>query len=193
MCSKGKVLLCGVLLCCFFIACREEVYMPKPRGYFRIKIQDTTYQPLKGYFPFFFEYSKWGFIDTLENKDKYWVNMIYPNLNAVLFMTYKDMDDSQLDDLINDSRMFAFKQIIKADDIIESQILDTANQLYGRIYETVGNEAACPFQFWITDRKEHFFRASLYLNTVPQNDSLEPVITYLKKDMLHLIETFQWK
>jgi gliding motility-associated lipoprotein GldD len=166
--------------------------MPKPRGYFRIKIQDTTYQILNKPLPYSFEYSNWVLFDTLAHRERYWMNLIYPNLNAVLFITYKDIHDDNITDLINDSRMFAFKQIIKADDILESQILDSTNRIYGRIYETVGNEAACPFQFWITDRQNHFFRASLYLNNVPQNDSLEPVITYLKKDMIHLIETFKW-
>jgi gliding motility-associated lipoprotein GldD len=193
MSFKRTLLYAGILLSFLLLACNEDVYTPKPRGYFRIKMQDTTYQPLRGEFPFSFEYSDWGFIDSLENKEKYWINLVYPNIEAVLYITYKDMNKTQLEDLINDSRMFAFKQIVKADDIIESQILDSTDHLYGRIYETVGNDAACPFQFWITDRKEHFFRASLYLNTVPQNDSLQPVISYLKKDMLHLIQTFKWE
>ncbi|MDR1181509.1 MAG: hypothetical protein LBL13_05995, partial [Bacteroidales bacterium] len=142
----------AILLCFFFTACKDEVYIPKPRGYFRIEIQDTTYQPLRQSFPYFFEYSKWVFIDSLANKERYWVNLIYPNLEAVLYITYKSIDNSDLNDLINDSRMLAFKQIAKADDIIESQIFDSTNHVYGRIYETVGNEAACTFQFWITDR-----------------------------------------
>jgi gliding motility-associated lipoprotein GldD len=187
-----KITLFLGLLACFLVACRDEAYTPKPRGYFRLSVQDTTYQPLRGSYPFFFEYSDWSFIDSLANEEKNWINVIYPDLEAVLYITYRDMDKAQLEDLINDSRMFAFKQIVKADDIIESRILDSTNHLYGRIYEATGNDAACTFQFWITDREEHFFRASLYLNTVPQNDSLSPVITYLKKDMMHLIETFKW-
>jgi gliding motility-associated lipoprotein GldD len=75
---------------------------------------------------------------------------------------------------------------------LESHILDTTVNLYGKIYEAVGNDAACSFQFWVTDRQKHFFRGSLYLNQVPQNDSHAPVINYLKKDMMHLIETFRW-
>ncbi len=190
--SKTVVLFLAILICFSFIACEEEVYTPKPRGYFRIEIQDTTYRPLEGQFPYFFEYSNRAIIDSLENREQYWINLIYPDLNAVLFITYKDIKNNDLDDLINDSRILVFKQIAKADDIIESHILDSTINAYGKIYETVGNDAACPFQFWVTDRQDHFFRASLYLNNVPQNDSLEPVITYLKKDMMHLIQTFKW-
>ncbi|MDR1459921.1 MAG: hypothetical protein LBI60_06875 [Bacteroidales bacterium] len=188
----GIIFYGSVLFCFFFIACRDEVYLPKPHGYFRINIQDTTYQPLTHSFPYFFEYSKWGFIDSLANRERNWVNLVYPNLDAVLYITYKNLHNNNLEDLINDSRMLAFKQIVKADDMIESQILDTTQHLYGRIYEAIGDEVACTFQFWLTDRENHFFRASLYLNNAPQNDSLEPVISYLKKDMMHLIETFHW-
>ena len=178
--------------CFLFFACREGVYTPKPRGYFRIDVQDTTYTPLQGNYPYFFEYSNWAVVDSLARKEKYWMNLEYPDLNATLHITYKSMDTCELTDLINDSRTIVFKQIVKADDILESHILDTATRLYGKIYETVGNDAACSFQFWVTDKKKHFFRASLYLNQVPQNDSLAPVITYLKKDLMHLIETFRW-
>ena len=192
--SYKNVILYTLLSSCFLlISCQDEVYTPKPRGYFRIDIHDTTYTPLQEKYPYFFEYSKRAFIDSVKNREKYWTNLVYPDLNAVLFITYKDIEKENLTDLINDSRMFVYKQIAKADDILESHILDTNNNMYGKIYETVGNDAACPFQFWVTDKQKHFFRASLYLNNVPQNDSLAPIINYLKKDMLYLIETFKWK
>ena len=190
---KKIILFTVALVCFFFFACEDRVYTPKPRGYFRIEVKDTTYTPLEGNYPYFFEHSNRAFIEPLKDRDPYWANVIYPDLNAVLFVTYKNIKNENLTDLINDSRMFVYKQIVKADDILESHITDSAINLYGKIYETVGNEAACPFQFWVTDKQNHFFRASLYLNNVPQNDSLAPIINYLKKDMMHLIETFSWK
>jgi gliding motility-associated lipoprotein GldD len=118
---------------------------------------------------------------------------VYPKQNAVVFLTYKSLKTAKLEDCINDARTMAMKLIDRADDIQDHTILDTANALYGKIYEIIGNEAACPCQFWITDKENHFIRASLYLNCPPQNDSLAPIIDYIKKDMLHLIETFSWK
>ena len=189
---KKNLFYLVLLICFFFFACEGKIYTPKPRGYFRIDIPDTTYTQLKGQYPYFFEYSNLAFIDSLKYREQYWVNLVYPDLEAVLHITYKSMDTNNLTDLINDSRTMAIKQIVKADDILESHIFDSATNLYGKIYETVGNDAACPFQFWVTDRQNHFLRGSLYLNQVPQNDSLAPIINYLKKDMLHLIETFKW-
>jgi len=190
--NKTLLFLCvlaGVLL----YSCQEEVFTPKPRGYYRIDIKDTTYQSLQGDYPYTFEYSKAAFVDEERRPEKYWINLIYPELNSILFITYRTVDDTNLSYLIDDSRLLAFKQIVKADDIIESHIIDSAAHLYGRIYETVGNDAACSFQFWVTDREKHFFRASLYLSNTPQNDSLAPIIDYLKKDMFHLVETFGWR
>lgn len=177
----------------FFISCDDDVSTPKPRGFFRLEIKDTTFQSLTGSYPYAFEYSKASFVDSIEPRGENWINLIYPELNSIFFITYKVVDDTNLNYLIDDSRIIVYKQIAKADDILESSIIDTSSHIYGKIYEAVGNDAACPFQFWVTDREKHFFRGSLYLNNVPQNDSLAPIIDYLKKDMMHLIETFAWK
>ena len=177
----------------FFASCSDDIYTPKPRGFFRLDVKDTTFQSLIGSYPYTFEYSDAAFVDSLYPNEKYWINVIYPELNSILFITYKIVDDTNLNYLIDDSRIIVYKQIAKADNILESSIIDTAAHLYGKIYEAIGNDAACPFQFWVTDRENHFFRASLYMNNVPQNDSLAPIINYLKKDMMHLIETFAWR
>jgi hypothetical protein len=35
--------------------------------------------------------------------------------------------------------------------------------------------------------------AYLYFNTRPKPDSLAPAVDYIKKDMKHLLDTFEWK
>jgi hypothetical protein len=52
---------------------------------------------------------------------------------------------------------------------------------------------ACPFQFWLTDSVRHYLRSSLYFNCVPENDSLRPVIDYIREDAMAMINSFQWK
>ena len=179
-----------------FTACNDSnVYNPKPRGYYRIDIKDVGYKSLPSGYPYSFEYSDYATIDKYIDHDSsdYWIYIAYEPLNAVVYVSYKTFaDDSTLNSMINDSRTMVFKQINKADDILESSVLDDENHVYGKIYETIGDEAACPYQFWLTDKQKHFFRASVYMGCKPQNDSLQPVIDYVKKDMLHLIETFQW-
>jgi len=185
----------GLILLLFTVtACNNEVYTPKPRGYYRISVKDTTYQKFASIAPFSFEYSCLAIINAIDRpNEKHWMNLRYPQFDADLFISYKSLKICELESCINDSRTLALKQIDKADDILESIILDSLNALYGKIYEILGNEAACPYQFWLTDRKNHFLRASLYFNSTPHNDSIAPIIDYLKKDMLHLIETFSWE
>jgi gliding motility-associated lipoprotein GldD len=54
-------------------------------------------------------------------------------------------------------------------------------------------EVPSQMQFTITDSTKNFLRAALYFNTHVQNDSLRPAIEYMKKDIMHLINTFNWK
>jgi gliding motility-associated lipoprotein GldD len=45
----------------------------------------------------------------------------------------------------------------------------------------------------VTDSTKHFLRGAVYFNTATKNDSLAPVIRYLKQDAIHLIQTLRWK
>jgi hypothetical protein len=45
----------------------------------------------------------------------------------------------------------------------------------------------------VTDSSKHFLRGALYFNSVPNVDSLKIVIDYIRKDVLHLINTVKWK
>ena len=49
------------------------------------------------------------------------------------------------------------------------------------------------FQFTMTDSTRNFLRGALYFNTAVQNDSLKPAIEYVKKDMMRMINSLEWK
>ena len=53
-------------------------------------------------------------------------------------------------------------------------------------------EVPSQFQFTITDSAANFLRGALYFNTQVQNDSLAPAIEYMKRDMMHIINTLEW-
>ena len=84
-----------------------------------------------------------------------------------------------------------FKHTIKAD-YIDERIITTPHQVSGMLYE-VGGDAASNAQFFLTDSSQHFIRGSLYFNNPPNEDSLRPVIHFVKLDLFHLIETFRWE
>jgi gliding motility-associated lipoprotein GldD len=66
-----------------------------------------------------------------------------------------------------------------------------AEKVSGTIYYIRGN-AASPLQFYMTDSIRHFLRGALYIRATPNIDSLKPVIDYLEKDVIRLIETLHW-
>ena len=60
------------------------------------------------------------------------------------------------------------------------------------MYEITGN-AASPYQFIATDSTKHFLRAALYFNVYPNKDSLAPAFKFIKQDIVHLMESIEWK
>jgi gliding motility-associated lipoprotein GldD len=57
----------------------------------------------------------------------------------------------------------------------------------------IDGEVPSQFQFTMTDSSRNFLRAALYFNVKVQNDSLRPAIEYVKKDMMEMINTLNWK
>ncbi len=47
--------------------------------------------------------------------------------------------------------------------------------------------------FYLTDSSSNYFAGSLYFETVPNYDSLQPVLNYVIEDVEHMINTFEWK
>lgn len=175
-------------------ACGSEDYTPKERTYFRITLPEVAYQSFDTTFPYSFEYSKSAkiFRDERSNADKYWINVVYPMYNAILHISYKEVNNN-LSQYFEDSRIFANKQMTKATGIKEKIYYDGPNHVYGLVYDIKGTNVASTYQFVVTDSTKNFLRGALYFDMVPNNDSLAPVIDYIKKDIDHLINTFRWK
>ena len=182
------------LLAVALVSCGGEAYTPKPRAYYRIDLPEPAYQRFDTTYPYAFDYSRYAEIVPRSDAsaEPYWINIFYPAWNATLHVSYKPVQGN-LETLVEDARFFTTKQIPKAEDLIETDIRDTAAQLYGKICQFTGVHVACTYQFWLTDRKKHFFRAALYFHTVPNNDSLAPVQQFICRDMERLIESFSWK
>ncbi len=187
---SALVCLLALLLSCG----RESVPVPKPRAYYRIDLPEAAYQKWDtSIYPYAFEYSTYAEVNPREDADEpYWINIHYPQWDVTLHVSYKSVHGN-LEQYIEDARFFTTKQIPKAEDMMESEVYDTLARVYGKIYEISGIHVACPYQFWLTDKEKHFFRGALYFNTIPNNDSVAPVLQFVEKDMLHLIETFSWK
>ena len=177
-----------------FFGCQQN-YLPKPRGYNRIVLPDFSYKILPDSFPFSFEYSKEARIlkDSSWISERYWINVDYPVLGATIQITYKPITDSVIREYLSDSYKLTSQHNIKAY-AIEEKIIELPNGLYASFTELEG-EVPTQAQFHITDKDstDHFLRGALYFKTATKNDSLAPVIDYIKRDMLHMITSLEWK
>ena len=178
------------------VACSSQVdYVPKPRAYNRIDLPQATYQTLDDEYPYYFEYSKHAHIrpDSSSIAEPYWIHINYPKFRADVQLTYKSVqsDPRFFAEYIDDSHNLINKHMIKASSIEES-ILKTPLGKTAAVYELEG-EVPSQFQFYISDSTTHFLRGALYFRTAIKNDSLAPVIDFIKKDIIHLLNTCQWR
>lgn len=171
----------------------DEVFSPKPKAYLRIELPVPSYQKFDTLYPFSFEYSTHSKIspDQSKNSEPYWINIEYPAYGAMVYLSYKKVNNN-LSKYKKDAIEFANKHLQLADDIVESDIYDPSIPVIGKIFEIKGINVACPYQFWVSDSTSKFLRGALYFDSKPNNDSLSPIITYIKNDMLHLINTVKW-
>ena len=186
----GVRLLVIILVVC---ACNNEYY-PKPKGYFRIDLPEKEYVPFDTLYPYSFEYPVYARVipDDHPQAEPYWINIVYPQFNGTLHLSHKKINGN-LNEYLEDTRTLVMKHIPKASSIENKQYSNDKAKVYGLTYTISGVAAASPYQFYLTDSTEHFVRGALYFNTVPNNDSLAPVIEFLKEDINHMIETFEWR
>lgn len=198
-------------------ACNSN-YIPKPRGYFKVDLPKHEYVTFEepGY-PYRFEYPVYAkvvkdssyFGEAPENP--WWINIDFPGFNGRIYVSYNIIggratykvkksaagtyaDSIALNsfaNLIDGSYKLTYKHGSKASSI-EDSLLSTTKGIHG-IYFRVGGNAATANQFFLTDSVRHFIRGALYFDTTPNEDSLRPVNDFLMQDMLHLIETFEWR
>ena len=188
-----KKILIFSLIVIIVVSCDNNNTSPLPRGYFRIDLPLHEYRWSDSSYPYFFEYPVYSELGKTGSNpgQEYWLNMNYPQFKATVYLSYKAVDNN-LVDYLEDSYTLVSKHIPKAEDIKDSLIIDRSRQVFGLTYKIEGSGAASPFQFFVTDSANHFLRGALYFNIKPNNDSLEPVIDFISKDLEHLVSTIRW-
>lgn len=171
----------------------DEVYIPKPKGYPRIFFPEKKYVMYDSVCPYKFEIPDYSFIsnDKHNGADPCWINVNYPRFNAQLHLSYKTITNN-LDTVLNECRDFVVKHQVKSTGIDETIIIRDSARVFGLVYDISGNTAS-NLQFYLTDSTHHFMRGALYFNSVPNIDSLKIVVDYLRKDIVQMIKTFEWK
>ncbi len=121
-----------------------------------------------------------------------WFNLQMDVFNGVLHCSYLPVQHANdLNKYIKDSYKLAREHQIKANYIDEIPI-HKPNKVYGILYNLEGPTAST-FQFYLTDSSKHFMRASLYFNSQTRPDSLQPILEFVKKDVMTIINSFEWR
>ena len=187
-CKMFKKLLFTFLGFAVFSSCAEET-QPKPSGELRLEYPVPTYSKFHSPCNFGFEYS--DFAKVKDAKNACWYYIDYPEMKAKVFLTYFPVKN----DLVlhvKESEKMVYEHTIKASSIDTKSFSFPDRKVFGNFYELKGPSAS-NLQFFVTDSTRHYVTANLYFNTRPKPDSLAPAVDYIKKDLLHLIETFEWK
>jgi gliding motility-associated lipoprotein GldD len=187
-----------IVACLLLVGCRKKAdsgdFVPKPKGYNRIDLSETKYQQMVENHPFSFQYSTQAVLkpDTVRWAEPHWMYVYYPKLNAMIQLTYKPLagDKNKLMKLIDDAHKLAAKHGQKAYAIQDLTMKIPSGK--AMLIELEG-EVPTYLQFYTTDSTKHYLRGALYFNTALKSDSLAPVIEYLKKDVIHLLNTLEWK
>jgi gliding motility-associated lipoprotein GldD len=191
--SYAKILLVIVVL--LMVACNEE-FTPKPRGYFKIEFPSISIK-LSIVRAFLTSLNilcmhKWcRTAHFLRIRLRIHIGSI--STSRVQRENLHQLQENrceQFDKLKEDAYKMTYKHTVKATSIVDSPIYTPLG--VSGIYFTVGGNAATGKQFFLSDSTRHFLRGALYFDTTPNEDSLSVVNSFLEKDVLHLINTFQW-
>ena len=180
-----------IIISIIFFSCSKKNKIT-PIGFFRIDLPEKKYN----YYDFKncnFSFELPDYLKVVKNnRNKCWINLENKNNNINIHLSYH-MINKNLDSLIQDVHNLVYEgHYRKADGIWETSN-DESNFV---IYELSG-EVATPIQFYVTDKKKHFLRGSMYPITNNKiikinRDSLKPVIDFYKKDIVKIIETIKW-
>ena len=190
---------------------------PKPKAYLRIDMPEHSYWLVDTLyhagdtivnsdtlfdvagsdktFPFTFEANNSAQLkEKNAPKGELWIDLKYPQWDAVIFLTYKRLHSpADLRGQTDTSLHLLEVHYQFSSGLDERAFEDPEREVYATVWHIKGRNVASTYQFYATDSSRHFLRGALYINRVPNNDSLAPVLEYLQADIDHLVETLRWK
>ena len=172
----------------------SDNYLPKPRGYFRIDLPEKAYTKVDTIERYSFECPVYALVtpDPYSPDEKNWVNVEMPQFKGSIHLTHKPLNGN-LGEYLEDVHTMVTKHLQKANGVRDSLISNDEHKVYGLFIEMDGKGVATPMQFYLTDSTKNFVRGALYFNFKPDNDSMQPVINFIREDIDHMINTFEWK
>lgn len=186
-----KILAVIGIVCLSLSSCSNDP-KPKPRAYFRIDLPEKEYKTFESPCPFSFDIPKYSGIEIAgASSDSCRFNLVFPRQNAKIYFTYLDVNND-VSSYLNDAYQMAYSHEAKASSIGRERISNLDHNVYGIVFDLKG-EVASSLQFYATDSSRHFLRGALYFNSSPNKDSIAPVLSFIREDVIHLLESLEWK
>lgn len=170
------------------VSCKDDVIV-KPSAMIRLEYPAPVYKTIERDCPYGFEKNEQA---SLQLKENCWMNLEYPGMKATIYLTYRQIQNNNLDSLLRDAQKLTYDHTIKAQSILEQPRVDSVNRVYGMFY-MINGDAATQSQFYVTDSLKHFITGSLYFESKPKFDSLYPAVVYLREDIRRIMETVYWR
>lgn len=180
------VMIAGLVGACS----EEEFYIPKPTAPLRMEFPERSYTRVADDCPYSMELAT--YMDSkVASEGSCHKDIDLTRFNGVIHLSYLPIDTA-LSAYINYSIQKVQDHIVKAAAIEDTTIINADQRIFGTFFDIQGN-AASPFQFYFTDSTDHFIRGAVYFNAKPNYDSIYPVLQYVRKDLIHLMESTEWK
>ncbi|KQC32236.1 gliding motility protein GldD [Nonlabens sp. YIK11] len=178
----------SIFLLTLLASCGGDGPVPKPDAQLALNYSSPIYKSLDKSLPYTFEFNEFAFAKANDDKSS---SITYPELDAKIYLTYRAVD-TNLRQLLIDGQKLSYNHNQMADAISETPFMNTQKSVYGMLYGVEGN-AASNVQFYATDSTRHFLTAALYFDREPNYDSILPAVDYIKKDMIKMMESLEWR
>ncbi len=173
------------------VSCSDQG-TPKPWGFHRIILPEHKYVRYDNpNCPYTFEIPVYGQVLNAKN-DSCYLDIDFPQFGARWHITTRDYykENTDIFKAYEDYRELVYKHSKKATEINETIIeKDNGAGVFFELYGEVPTSA----QFFFGDTTRYAMITTFYFKTAMKNDSLKPIIDFMKQDLKHLIETIQWK
>ena len=195
-----RIVLVIISILLFCQSCtQEQVATPKPRQYPWINYPVGKWMKYsEAVCPFVVDlpsYNKVTLNDMRADKEQdhpCWFDIVNSDLGAIIHCSYYQIDkENTLDKLREDAYTMASKHNMKAS-FRDEIAIETQQGSIGILFKIEG-PVATPYQFYITDERDHFLRGSLYFTDRIDVDSVAPVIAFLREDINKIVGSVVWQ
>jgi gliding motility-associated lipoprotein GldD len=174
-------------------SCSDPDPIPKPPSYLRLGLPEHTYQTTADDCSYSISTHEIYTVKPVIGEDgpTCHKDIDLGPLNGTIHLSYIDMTEplATYVNFVNDK---VDEHKVKASAIEDKQFIRQESRVFCTFFELQG-DVASPYQFYLTDSTSKFMSGVVYFNSTPNYDSLKPSLDYLKIDLEHMINTFEWK